>query len=82
MDLYYADDRLSVRWLALDEVFRGEKMLSSWTGPESYVTEYTLVNEDNAQSQSDTFIPGQVHPQLPEKELSWYQGATKRPISW
>ena len=29
------------------EVSRGERMLYSGTDPESYITEYTLVNEEN-----------------------------------
>ena len=29
------------------EFSRGEKMLESGTDPESYITEYTLVSEDN-----------------------------------
>ena len=32
------------------EVSRGEKMLYSGTDPESYITEYTLVYEDNQRS--------------------------------
>ena len=39
--------------VASGEVPRGEKMLSSGTDPESYITEYTLVYED--------FIPKHLH---------------------
>ena len=32
------------------EVSRGEKVLYSGTDPESYITEYTLVYEDNSEA--------------------------------
>jgi len=38
------------------EVSRGEKMLFSGTDPESYITEYTLVYEDDMQSRAQILL--------------------------
>ena len=49
-------------WLRMKgEVPRGEKMLYAGTDPESYITEYTCVNEKNTTC-------------LSRGMLSWYRG--------
>ena len=43
---------------ACGEVSHGEKMLSSGTDPESYITEYTLVYEDTVWLQGSALKKG------------------------
>ena len=59
------------------EVTRGEKMLNSGTDPESYITEYTLVYEENTPKVNELSrllpgYPGKGHDLVPFSVIGGY----------